>query len=123
MNCSKKERLLVLSPADTPPQRQPDGRLLGEKVGEHVRTALKEGSKRFEWIHRSFSDEELWVDVSLTAVPLRGRQIMYTVWRDITERKKAEACLKESEERYRTAIDRLQRRGCHSQRKQMRLRE
>ena len=105
MSCLEKGRLLGLSPVDISPERQPDGSLSAENAKEHARIALQEGFDRFDWVHRTFSNEELWVDVSLTAVPIRGKQIVYTVWRDITERKKAEVCLRESEERYRTAIE------------------
>jgi len=54
---------------------------------------------------RTFSGKEFWIDVSQTVIPIRGRQIKYTVWRDISKRKRAEEALKESEERYRIAIE------------------
>ncbi len=93
MGCSGKAQMIGLRPFDLSPERQPDGRLSSEKAQEFVDTALKEGVVRFEWVHHTFNGEDLWIDVSLTTVPIRGKRIMYTVWRDITERKRAEEAL------------------------------
>ncbi len=105
MRCTAKNQLVGLRPSDISPERQPDGRLSSEKAEELADVALGEGVSRFEWVHRNFSGEELWIEVSLTGIPIRGKQMMYTVWRDIAERKKAEARLRESEERYRIAVE------------------
>ena len=105
MRCRGKSLLIGLHPSDISPERQPDGRSSLEKAEDLTDIALKEGVNHFEWVHRDFSGEQLWVDVSLTTIPIRGRQMMYTMWRDITKRKKAEAELRESEERYRIAIE------------------
>ena len=92
MGCSR-EQLVGLHPWDISPERQPDGRLSRQKAHEIVETALREGSGRFEWLHHTFDGQELWADVSLTVLPVRGRPIMYTVWRDIEKRKRAEEAL------------------------------
>jgi PAS domain S-box-containing protein len=89
MGCSR-DRLVGLHPWDISPERQPDGRLSCQKASETIATALREGVSRFEWLHHTFDGQELWADVSLTVVPIGGRQIMYTVWRDIEKRKRAE---------------------------------
>ncbi len=105
MGCSAKYELLGKRPADVSPVLQPDGRQSSEKAREMARVTLKKGIHRFEWVHRDFRNEDFWVDVSLATVQMRGRPVTYTVWRDIRERKQAEAQLKESEERYRMAIE------------------
>ncbi len=93
MGCSGKAQLIGLHPFDLSPERQPDGRLSSEKAQELIDAALRKGVIRFEWVHRTFNGEDLWVDVSLTTIPVHGKGIMYTVWRDITERKHAEEAL------------------------------
>jgi PAS domain S-box-containing protein len=104
MGCSDKNRLIGLRPADLSPETQPDGRLSSEKRQCVVDIAFKEGVHRFEWVHRTFDGRDIWVDVSLTVIPIRGAQLLYTVWRDITERKLAENALKESRELFRTTL-------------------
>jgi two-component system sensor histidine kinase UhpB len=105
MGCSGKDQMIGLRPRDLSPERQPDGRLSSEKSQELIDAALREGVMRFEWVRSASNGEAAWIDVSLTTIPVHGRRIVYTVWRDITERKKAEAALRESEERYRIAIE------------------
>jgi len=92
MGCAK-ERLVGLHPWDISPERQPDGRLSRLKVREIIATALREGSGRFEWLHQTFDGQELWADVTLTVLRVRGRPMIYTVWRDIEKRKKVEEAL------------------------------
>ncbi|MCX5807194.1 MAG: PAS domain S-box protein [Proteobacteria bacterium] len=105
MHCTSKEQLLGLSPTQVSPEIQPDGRLTSDKGREVFDTAEKEGSSFFEWVHINRDNEPFWAEVSLTAVPIKGKKYLYTVWRDITKRKQAEAALQESEERYKTAIE------------------
>jgi PAS domain S-box-containing protein len=105
MGCSSKEQLTGLHPWDISPERQPDGRLSSEKGKELISETMRRGINQFEWMRRTFEGEEFWVEVSHTVIPIQGRLLMYTMWRDIRERKHAEAQLRESEERYRTAIE------------------
>ena len=45
------------------------------------------------------------VEVSLTAVELNGQTVLLAVWHDLTERKRAEAALRESEERFQAFMN------------------
>ncbi len=105
MNCSDKRGIIGLRPSHISPERQPDGRLSSEEEERHVKVALENGVNHFEWVHRTLGGEEFWVDVSLTKIPIRGKQIMYTVWRDIRERKRAEESLRQAEQKYRTIYE------------------
>jgi PAS domain S-box-containing protein len=85
-----KDELLQTHPSKLSPTIQPDGSNSFEKAEEMMAIALRDGSNRFEWVHRRANGEDFWVEVSLTAIPIQDHQIIHTAWRDITGRKKAE---------------------------------
>ncbi len=91
-----KSELFETHPSKLSPPTQPDGRLSFEKAEEMMALALRDGSHRFEWVHRKVTGEDFWVEVSLTAIPIQDHQIIHTAWRDITDRKKAEASIQAS---------------------------
>ena len=90
MRFDSRRQLLRVRPADLSPELQPDGRNSHEKAAEILARALREGSQRFEWCHRRADGTLFPVEVLLTAVPVAGKQILHCVWRDITNRKRAE---------------------------------
>ena len=71
-----------------------------------MKIAFEHGSHRFEWDHQGANGVVFPVEVLLTAVPKDGRQILHVVWRDITERRRAEEELRRSEEKYRVLFER-----------------
>ncbi|HWQ20807.1 MAG TPA: PAS domain S-box protein [Methanotrichaceae archaeon] len=96
MKCHFKEELLNLTPAQISPERQLDGRLSYEKGDEMMSMAFETGSHRFEWVHRRTNGEEFPVEVTLTSIPWKGKQILFTILKDITERKNVEIALQEN---------------------------
>lgn len=86
-----KEELYNTHPSELSPTLQPDGRASGEKANEMIEIAFSRGSHRFEWDHMRKNGEVFPVEVLLTSIPYGDKNLLYTVWRDITERKKAEA--------------------------------
>jgi PAS domain S-box-containing protein len=97
---SSKEELMSLSPAELSPLLQPDGKTSAKKAEELIEAALDQGGARFEWVHKKKDGSNLDVEVLLTAIPLSGKNVLYTVWRDISIRRSAEQALVKSEERY-----------------------
>ena len=63
--------------------------------------AFLNGTHRFEWVRCRMDGEEFPVEITLTAIPWKGKQILHTVVKDITDRKLAELALIESEDRFR----------------------
>jgi len=105
LHAPSKDELLHTHPWEISPERQPDGRRSKEKAGELLARVERAGALRFEWMHRRWNGEEFPVEVSLTALRDGGEMLIYTVWRDIAERKQAETEIKESEEKYRTLVE------------------
>jgi len=93
MRCTDKKQLLSLHPAQLSPEIQPDGRDSFEKAKEITAIAFERGSHRFEWMHRRIDGEDFWVEVLLTVIPVDGKEILHTVWREIGDRKQAESAL------------------------------
>ena len=93
MRCTDKKQLLSLHPAQLSPEIQPDGRDSFEKAKEITAIAFDRGSHRFEWMHRRIDGEDFWVEVLLTVIPVDGKEILHTVWREIGDRKQAESAL------------------------------
>lgn len=94
MRCANKAEFLSLHPSRLSPEFQPDGRSSFEKANDMIATALRQGTHRFEWMHRRVDGEDFWVEVLLTRIQFGERQILHTTWREIGDRKRAEAELK-----------------------------
>jgi PAS domain S-box-containing protein len=101
MKCPTKEEMLNLHPFQTAPERQPDGRHSYEEAKEMMSKAFRNGTHRFEWVRCRMDGEEFPVEITLTAIPWKGKQILHTVVKDITDRKLAELAHIESEDRFR----------------------
>jgi len=91
-----RDELLQTHPSDLSPEYQPDGRRSFEKANEMMALAFEHGSHRFEWDHRRADGEVFPVEVLLTAVPLDGHRILHVVWRDLSERRRLEAELRQA---------------------------
>ena len=100
-----KKQFLMTHPSTLSPTTQPDGRNSLEKADEIIRSAVANGFHRFEWMNHKANGEEFLVEVSLTPITMQGRMLLYCVWRDITEQKKAAAAFAESEARYRAIFE------------------
>ncbi|MBI2750543.1 MAG: EAL domain-containing protein [Burkholderiales bacterium] len=69
---------------------QPDGRASLEKAEELMAIARERGMYRFEWEHQRADNSTFPVEVTLARLDLMDGDVLYCVWRDITERKRAE---------------------------------
>lgn len=91
-----KEELLNTHPSELSPEKQPDGRLSFEKAQEMMSLALEKGSHRFEWTHTRANGENFPVEVWLSKVEFDNKVLINTIWRDLTEKKKAEETILKS---------------------------
>lgn len=91
LNYSDKDKFLNVHPSKLSPVNQPDGRKSDEKADEMMAIAIENGTNRFEWDHLKSNGDVFPVEVLLTAISDEpDNEIIHVVWRDITERKKAE---------------------------------
>src|ERR1035438_1607746 len=85
-----KDQILNKPPAYFSPEHQPDGQLSVIKAEQMIKNAYETGSLQFEWIHKRIDGVPVYMDVSLTVIPMGGKNVLMVHWRDITESKRAE---------------------------------
>lgn len=101
----RREDILGKRPYELSPRMQPDGRLSEEKAREKVEAALKGEPQLFEWEHRRPDGTPIDAEVNLNEIILPGRSMILAMVRDISDRKKAERAVRESEQKYRMVAD------------------
>jgi diguanylate cyclase (GGDEF)-like protein/PAS domain S-box-containing protein len=96
------EELRALGPQDLKPD---PGEL--ERINRRFDEVISSKSKTgmIQTVHQRKDGTRLPVEVYLRAIQSEGRQLLVAVARDITARLKAEAVLRESEERFRVAFN------------------
>jgi len=91
------EQILGRRPEDVSPRVQPDGCESASKATEYVAAAFDGTPQRFEWQHLRHDGTPFHTEVSLNAVHLPAGLCVQAIVRDVTDRKKAEEVLRESE--------------------------
>jgi len=94
-----RDQLLFVSLSQVSPFVQPDGTSSAIKAKEMIATALEQGNHRFEWLARRQDNSEFAVEILLTAVPFKDKQLLHAVWRDISRRKEVERELSRAREK------------------------
>jgi len=94
-----KEALKNTHPSVLSPEFQPDGESSYLKAERMMNLAQEKGLHRFEWVHTRKNGSNFLAEVTLSAISLQSRPIIHCIWRDITERKKAEEELLKSIEK------------------------
>gem|GEM_PF-4809857 len=90
LGVKNKEDVLGTSPHHWSPEKQPDGRDSAQAAQDFMSKAMQEGMCRFEWLGRHIQGHPVYLDVTLMPIQLKGETLLYSTWRDITERKRAE---------------------------------
>lgn len=103
----KKSDITGKLPWEHSPENQFDGKSSKEKAKEMMSKAFTNGSHHFEWIHNNSYNNPIWIDVSLTLIPEKGIKRLYTIWRDITQQKKAEKLLNKNKEQLQDLFDHM----------------
>lgn len=90
---SDPELIKKAHPSEFSPERQSDGALSFDKGLEMMELAHSNGSHVFDWDHVDAQGQLFTVEVALTSVGTGDDRVLYSVWRDVTQR------LKQQEER------------------------
>lgn len=102
---ARRDEIQFFHPSEISPEFQPDGEPSYIKAERHMRTAEEKGIHRFEWIHTRRDGSLFPVEVTLSSINLHGESVLYCIWRDITERKRAEQSLLLGAERTRALLE------------------
>jgi diguanylate cyclase (GGDEF)-like protein/PAS domain S-box-containing protein len=105
MMLAQRENILGHSPDQLSPEFQPDGLRSVHAAAEKINRAMQSGSFNFEWVHRRMNGVEFFVDVTIARITLAGKSALFTSWRDMTIRKRADDELRQSEQRYRNLAE------------------
>jgi PAS domain S-box-containing protein len=79
--------------------------LMPEEVAQHREEAVRKQQNIFDFPHRVANGEIRTVEVYSSPIAIGGRQLLFSIIHDITERKRAEQSLADSERRLADIID------------------
>lgn len=93
-----REAFCRVHPGELSPPTQPSGVGSMEFADEQIAIAFREGSNRFECVHRRLDNTEFQADVMLSRLEIAGRPALQALVRDITERKQMEEALRQAKD-------------------------
>lgn len=102
---ASREELLNVHPSKLSSPTQPDGQEAYAKAERMMAIAREQGLHRFEWMHTRADGTDFLAEVTLSTVDLEDRQLIYCVWRDISERKSMEEKLLRQNSRLSAIVD------------------
>jgi PAS domain S-box-containing protein len=100
----QKEDFLGLKPWLLSPKYQPDGKTADEAAEEGFAILQQQGWRRSEWLHQRTDGSLFYAEVWVVLLELEGEPIIQAVVRDISDRKAAEAALRQSEATQRAIL-------------------
>lgn len=100
-----KQALLGIHPIKISPETQPDGRDSVEKANELMARGYEESSSYFEWMHLKRDGSQILVEALLTPVKINNEEMIHVIWRDITNIKRQQHELIESEQKYKALFE------------------
>jgi PAS domain S-box-containing protein len=101
-----RDFLVGKTPYQLAPPYQPDGSLSRQAAMDRIEAALAGTPQAFEWVHRRADGTLFDTEVNLNRMQVGGEWMTLAAVRDITERKRAEEELRQSNERWQTYIER-----------------
>jgi len=87
------------------PEYQPDGQLSKTKAKKLISLASQDIPQEFEWVHLRSDGSFYIAEIRLNSVEISGEKLLFAAHRDITERKRVEKALRDSEEKYHSVVE------------------
>lgn len=100
-----REELMKSGPVQLSPEFQPDGKSSAAAAFEKISKAIDGEKPSFEWMHRDSLGNLIQCEVRLVRLPADDKVLIRGSIIDISERKKAEAALRDSEETRRLIMN------------------
>ncbi|MFZ0392040.1 MAG: PAS domain S-box protein [Calditrichia bacterium] len=101
----RREDIINHSPLAFSPERQPCGKLSKEMAVNYLNQVLNGEPQFFEWVHLRMDGTPFYCEISLKQMDTVNDVKVLAIIRNIEDRKKADAALRESEEKYRTLVE------------------
>lgn len=92
-----KEQLMQYSPVELSPEYQADGTLSSEKAKRYFKKVQENGSHFFEWTHKRKDGTLFIAGILMIRIAFEGQSIYQGTIRDITEYKKTQEMMVQSE--------------------------
>jgi len=105
MFCCEKDYIINKTPFDISPEYQANGELSKDLAIHYMDLTIQGKPQRFEWTHLRQDKSTFFAEISLNDIHLGHSLLILAIVRDITERKKAELKLIESERNFRNIFD------------------
>ncbi len=93
----RREEIVGRSPFSHSPVLQPDGSDSAESARKRIRLALAEQPQSFDWQHKRSDGEVFDAEINLNRLVVGDEVFLQAIVRDVTERKKAEDALRNSQ--------------------------
>jgi len=100
-----KEEILGKTPDFVSPEYQFDGINSKEKAEYFISQAYTGRPQNFEWNHQNKNGAIINCEISLNKLELQNEDYLQAIVRDITQRKEYQKALSESEEKYKTLVE------------------
>lgn len=104
LGCSKED-IIGHSPIEFSPEFQPDGRTSDNAAKEYIDAALLRKPQRFYWKHKRKDGSLIDTEISLSALNVDKRTLLFATMVNISERRQAEEALRQAEEKYRNIFE------------------